>query len=234
MALWMEFKGIRNTSLGLRLTELPNRYKPAARGSRIVVPGRDGDLWLPDGGYENIKLTVSMKMVGHALEWATISDWLIGSGKLVLSDDPAHCYRARIVQQYEYERQLPYRADHRSDDFTVTFDCQPFRYLAAPQTYTLSKAGVITNPSAIPAEPLMQVNGSGDIAIYIGRNSLHISDLTSQIYIDSEAKFAYSPSGTLLTGSLTGDWPMLEPGHNDISFSGDASGILIQPNWKWL
>ena len=37
-----------------------------------------------------------------------------------------------------------------------------------------------------------------------------------------------------MNSSMSGDFPLLVPGNNAISWSGDVTKIEIQPNWRYL
>ena len=39
---------------------------------------------------------------------------------------------------------------------------------------------------------------------------------------------------TLLNDHMEGEFPVLKPGTNLISWSGDATRIVIEPNWRYL
>lgn len=46
-------------------------------------------------------------------------------------------------------------------------------------------------------------------------------------------KNAYNGS-TLLNNKMSGEFPVLELGENNISWVGNVSKLEIQPNWRWL
>ena len=39
---------------------------------------------------------------------------------------------------------------------------------------------------------------------------------------------------TLLNEKMDGDFPVLKPGNNMISWTGDVEKVVIQPNWRFL
>ncbi len=39
---------------------------------------------------------------------------------------------------------------------------------------------------------------------------------------------------TLLNEKMEGDFPVLKPGNNLISWSGDVNRVVIAPNWRYL
>ena len=85
---WFEFAGIRSDAMHVRLLAMPRRHMPAQRGERVVVPGRSGYLWMPDGGaYDEIAITAQCATEdGYSPE--AIAAWLAGDGELRFSDEP--------------------------------------------------------------------------------------------------------------------------------------------------
>ena len=56
---------------------------------------------------------------------------------------------------------------------------------------------------------------------------------TGSITIDTSLMEAYA--GDISANScMNGDFPRLQPGQNAISWSGDVTRIVVQPNWRML
>lgn len=52
-------------------------------------------------------------------------------------------------------------------------------------------------------------------------------------YLNSVVQEAYQGE-TLLNEKMDGDFPVLKPGNNMISWTGDVEKVVIQPNWRFL
>jgi len=39
---------------------------------------------------------------------------------------------------------------------------------------------------------------------------------------------------TGMNGSMSGDFPTLVPGANAVSWNGNVTSVVIQPNWRYL
>ena len=132
--------------------------------------------------------------------------------------------------------------------------------LATPQTYQLtpqqvqlllgtnhlwSDGGEITvtygvhpyyNPTPFASKPLIKVTGRGTLGI--GEYILTITGAASQtLYIDCETMEIYTLEGTVPTGASSlvsinrNDFPVLEPGTNNISVGSGITAVTITPRW---
>jgi len=234
MADWIDFKGVRSTSLGVFVQTFPPATLPEERAKFEPIPGRSGSLTLLEGDavYDDIVLSIDC-FVRDLTKLDQIAAWLRGRGALVLGNTPDRYYDARNVNQVEMAKILRGR-QHRS--FAAVFRCKPFRYVhPAPAVITKTASGqTITNPGTADAEPLIVVTGSGDVTLTIGAKTVQIAGLASKITIDVAAGLAYN-GDVNLTGTLTGDWPMtIPPGTSTVSWVGSVTKLEITPNWRYI
>lgn len=122
----------------------------------------------------------------------------------------------------------------------VIFRCEPFLYHMGVQDVTLTSAGILNNPGTAASEPKITIAAAGDIDLMIGAQTVLLTDLAGQIVLDSRIQEAYTVDngGTLINANryMSGDFPILEPGANAVSWSlGEGAtlvGVTIQPNWR--
>ena len=86
---------------------------------------------------------------------------------------------------------------------------------------------------SVYSEPIITVTGSGDITLMVGKTIVELTDITSGIVLDCALREAYLGS-TLMNDHMTGEFPVLKPGMNAISWTGTVTKVVIQPNWRWL
>lgn len=235
---WFSFKGIRNDSLDVRMVSMPTRPHPARKGELINVPGADGKLFIDEGVYDRILVTLKVIAADNA-NIDEISAWLSGEGNLIFGDEPERAYRARITKEYSRTNVNPRL---RGQTFTVSFDCEPYRYEANPAGPILisESPGEITNPGTVPSAPLIRVNCTGAGSLMIGNATMLVNDIGEYVMIDCDAKIAYSGEGTaadpmyLATQKVTGEWLAIAPGKQFVSFTGDIKSVEILPRWRWL
>lgn len=245
---WFSFKGISCFGYSVRMVSPPTRPHPARKGEYINVPGTDGEIWLDGGGHKNIQISVRC-IAEDNINIDHINSWLSGRGELIFGDEPERAYKANVTG--EFARNNLYSV-MRGQEFTVSFDCEPYRYKADPSgddlnfavTYPSTGSWSIANEGSVDSLPLLRVNSSsGGCSITIGDNALTIGYIGKPVYIDCEAKFAYTinDDGSLEFASMyvVGDWPRIAPGLNTLTItSGDTIGnsvsVTITPRWRWL
>ena len=92
---------------------------------------------------------------------------------------------------------------------------------------------MIFNPGSVYSEPIITVTGSGDITLMVGTTIVELTDITSGIVLDCALQEAYL-GNTLMNDHMSGDFPVLKPGMNAISWSGTVTSVVIKPNWRYL
>lgn len=153
--------------------------------------------------------------------------WLKGSGRLELSGRPSGHYRARVNDQISFEKLLRVNP-HVS--FSVIFRCFPFWYRDNVSDISVTASGtMITKPGNVSAEPLITVYDEGDISLIVGTTLVELTNIPGSIVLDCEMKEAYAGSG-LMNNHMSGDFPVLTPGANAVSWSGgdDEGGCEIE------
>ena len=118
--------------------------------------------------------------------------------------------------------------------FTVNFRCKPFWYIAGVQDITLSTSGtMVTNPGSVFSEPVITVHGSGDITLMVGMSIVELEGVDGNISLDSSLQEAYS-GAILMNDKMSDDFPVLKPGANAVSWSGNVTDVVIAPRWRYI
>ncbi len=228
---WFEWNGRRCTEYGIHVTEQPPVTIPTERATFTNVPGRSGSLTTLEGDdvYDDLLLTASC-FIADPARIPAIAAWLRGSGQVTFANRQGGFYHARIVNQIPFEKILrgnPHRA------FAVNFRCKPFWYQAGVEPITLTASGTfITNPGSVFSEPVITVYGSGEVTLMVGMTITEL-EITDSITLDTPLMEAYSGS-TSMNNCMSGDFPTLLPGQNAVSWTGNVSRVVIQPNWRYL
>ena len=230
---WFEFAGARNTDKGVRLLSLPVRYHPEERGKLVEVPGRDGYLWAGEDAYGDVTVRVQCQTTDEA-DMAAVSAWLRGAGELRFSDDPERFYRARVVKEFSRSAAMNRFVNQA---FTVTFDCQPFVYHRGVEDVVITATPhTVSNPGTHKSAPRLTIEGTGDAVLTIGTQVVEIEGLEDGIIIDSELGDCFNlTESALLNGKVTlmdEDFPMLAPGANIISWTGNVTKVTVTPRWR--
>ena len=197
----------------------------------LDVPGRSGSLKVDDATYNDVVIPIQCGFSdGNVANKAdTIKAWLdSGEGHLILSNQEDKYYLAHVSEQFDISQELKVFGK-----FLVNFRCRPFKYSTENTPITAVNSGTITNPGTVASDPIIVITGTGNITLTINDTDIYLIGIVSNITIDSVLKDAYKGT-TLQNSKMLGDFPILIPGDNDISWSGTVNSVQITPNWRWL
>ena len=141
------------------------------------------------------------------------------------------------VARVEIANQIPFEKVLRGNPhctFAVNFRCYPFFYADAAADITVTASGtVITNPGSVYSEPILTVTGSGNITLMVGMTIVELENISGSIVIDSVLQEAYQGT-SLMNDHMNGEFPVLKPGANAISWTGAVTKVVVRPNWRYL
>ncbi len=231
--IWVEFAGHKNTEYGVELLSMPTRPHPARKGESIDIPGRDGKMFMDEGAYDRV--LVSLRMIATAGNMDAVNAWLSGSGNLRFGDEPERAYKAKITKEFATSNR---NNRLKGREFTVTFDCEPFRYAyPATSTVTISTSGnTVNNPGTVYSLPRIKVTGSGDFTLTVGGYLVEAQGLTGGAIIDSKLQEVLSLDGMESRNAYFAmdEFPRLSPGINSVAWTGSVTSVQIEPRWRYL
>lgn len=228
---WFEWNGVRCTEHGIHVSEQPPVTLPSERATFTNVPGRSGSLTTLEGNevYDDLLLTATC-FISDPSRIPDIAAWLRGSGTVTFANRQGGFYHARIVNQISFEKIL---RGNPQRSFAVNFRCKPFWYMADVQPITLTTSGAfITNPGSVSSEPVITVYGNGEVTLMVGMTIVEL-DVSGSITLDTPLMEACSGIASM-NSTMSGDFPVLLPGQNAISWTGNVTKVEIQPNWRSL
>lgn len=200
----------------------------------IEIPGRNGSLTIDNGRFKNVTVTYPAVIYGNFANNARRARaWLCsvpGYRRLEDDYDPDTYRMARIKSGLEFSMW----ANNRAGECKIQFDCLPQRFLKSGEnTVTKSTSGgYITNPTQFKALPLIVVYGSGSCTLTVGDYMVEISEIGTSVTMDCEIMRAYN-GNTPRDSTITGPFPVLVPGRNNIRFDGGVTRVEITPRW-WI
>ena len=227
--LW---NGVDCRTKGIHVTDQPPITIPPERSTQTNVPGRPGSLTQLEGEdvYDDMILTATC-FISDPAQIPSIAAWLKGSGTVTFANRTGGYYKARIANQIPFEKVL---RGNPHCSFAVNFRCFPFFYAENVADITITASGTtITNPGSVYSEPVITVTGSGDITLMVGTTIVELTGVSGNITIDSVLQEAYKGT-TLMNDHMSGDFPVLKPGLNGISWSGAVTQVVVRPNWRYL
>ena len=220
---------------GIYVASRPHIPSPERRVTYIDVPGMDSRLRRDEGTYGDITISVECSFLGDPVpKISAIKGWLLSAGEadLTFSHILGRKYLAQVVNSIDFEIVLKI-----TSHFVILFNCQPFQYATDNSPIMVSESMILTNPGTVKSLPIIKVTGSGAGDLTINGDSVSFSNIDGNVILNSEIQETYKDTGTELiskNSTKTGDYPMLLPGDNAISFSGGITSLEITPNWRWL
>lgn len=163
------FGGIDSADFGIYIGGEGVFNAPKRAVEMVSVPGRNGDVAIDQGRWENIEVTYSA--FNRESDLATFAQRLsdfrnalasqIGYQQLSDTFHPNEYRMALFVDGLEID---PVKYNTAST-FEIKFDCKPQRWLANGATaITVSDGQTLNNPTPYNAEPLLAVEGYGTVS----------------------------------------------------------------------
>jgi predicted phage tail component-like protein len=223
----------------LVVTKRPIISSPVRRVSYVDIPGKNSSLRYDEETYEDITVSVECTVKGSRIAWQIddIKSWLLLSGErdLIFSFQSTRKYRAQVVNSIDFEQVFGI-----ASKFIIIFNCRPFKYSVSNNTLTFenSSGWAVTYPSELYSEPLLTVYCTGSGTFKIKNHEMILTDIDREfIVINSELEEAYFiEDGENINANtyVEGEFPIIEPGSNSVSFTGDITKIEIISNLRWL
>lgn len=224
--------------LNVIVAKHPDYVMPERKMQVISVPGRNGDIIIPQDAYENVTLKYDLAIVGLNKTLSdkvrAVMEWLMhptGYARLEDTYDPDVYRLAYYKKSLNIENRFLTLGRAK-----VQFICKPQRFLRTGEYPIVVTNGMrLGNPSMNTAKPLIVVKGSGSATLRVGSNTVTISNIGTEIDLDCETQSAYYGStnkNNVIT--ISGKFPELKEGETQISWTGSGvTSVVITPRW-WI
>lgn len=232
MIIWA---GTSNKDVGMIIEHYPSIVFPNRNQEIQKVPGRNGDIVLTNGSFENYEQQYSAfldaKHIGKLEQvMPKVADWLLGhEGYQRLEDS----YFPDVYRMAYYSGGSQFVSlFNEYGEGTLSFVCAPEKYYKTGDwPMQLTKGQVLRNPSSFAAFPLITVAGSGSGTLTFNNSSLSISSIGTSVTIDVKLHKAYNGS-TNRNSTITGTYENMKLGkETTITWSGGVTGVTIIPRW---
>ena len=164
------FGGISSNSYGVVIDGDGDYSAPKRDVEAVTIPGRNGELLLDQGRWENIEVTYNC-----AIQASTQSEFnesvkdfrnaivsKIGYQRLMDTYHPSEFRYAAYASGFDKEPEF----HGKTAIFEVKFNCMPQRFLMNGEvTQSIASGNTIYNPTPYEAQPLIEVTGYGAINV---------------------------------------------------------------------
>jgi phage-related protein len=167
-----------------------------------------------------------------------IADYFSGSGEIIFSNEPDKYYLVNFLEQIDFERLVRFRIA------SVKMLAQPYKYLSGEPIFDIAidtqTEIQVENQGLAKSKPIITIYGSGQNQFYV--NGIHIFDLNfllenDYLTVDSAIEECYKDTtSNLKNNQMNGNFPVLNPGENTISWEGEGSltRIIVKVNSRWI
>lgn len=118
----------------------------------------------------------------------------------------------------------------------IKLDMQPFRYPKNVAPVVLTNAGTIENIGTVYSEPIIEIEGNGDVSLTIGRKTMHLSIIGKATIDCRQGKQNIFNANGAVQNTLRkrGGFFEIPVGRNGVTFTGNVRKVTIRPNWRYL
>ena len=231
--LWDYFIFAGKSSLDFRVRVSGNGTHNIAERiiESVTVPGRNGDLTIRDEGFKTVNQTYDAYIVDDfMMNFSAMANYLQSMRGNQRLEDSYHLDEFRMAT---FAGPIdPETVMDEAGKFTLTFKCQPQRYLKIGEQEITISAGTsknLRNPTLMQALPRIKVTGTGSFSI--GGNTVAITTNNGNTIIDSELKDCYEGSTNRNPAvTFSAGYPVLNPGNNTVT-AGAGITLKIVPRW---
>ena len=244
MSMNISFAGVSlKNQYGLVISGSGVYDSPVRTYDVVKVPGRNGDVVLPEKRLENVIITYPAFIPSTNFEtnYANLRAFLLSKVGYQKLSDGYHTNEYRMA--YFPGALLPEMEKNlKMGRFDLKFVCKPQRFLTTGDTTTtLTTSGSYNNSTKFEALPLIKVYKatsatSGSVTISGVTATINWSGVSSPIYIDCDMMDCYYMSGSAKVSandkvsfnSLY--FPTFKPGSNGITLGSGVSKVEYTPH----
>lgn len=231
---YLVFAGKASADFEIYVADCMGQFtSPKRNVESVKVPGRNGELTISDGTFENVSIKYRLYVKGDIREridaFRNFLNVNPGYHRLEDSFSPDEFRLAQYVSVFDVGT-----SDRRNAAFEVEFDCQPQRFLKnGENVITINRSGTILNAHYTTSKPLVRVYGIGTVTI--DRIPITINASSGYTDIDCDAESAYMGTAdcnakiTLSNGRF---WK-IKPGYNEVNLGSGISRVEITPRY-WI
>ncbi len=218
------FKDISSENFNNLIVEnLPPISSPPQRYDIQEIDG-SSKVIINELGYKAYEKPIKLGFKNH--DTYNVESWLKGKGKLILSNELDKYYDAFVLEQIDYKQVLRFKTA------TVTFLVQPYKHATGEEE---TESRVLINQGNTECLPLMTIYGSGKVGILV--NGVKQCEITIDGYVtlDGEEEEAYKDNlDNRRNRVMIGKFPVLQPGENTLSFTGNVTNVKTLVRSRWL
>ena len=228
---YMIINGFNTSTLsGCVVTDFGDVEVAKPKGDVAELYGVNGKYRVLDGSYESYERTFKF-YISKQVDIATVMQkFQSNDNVLEFSYQLGSIFYANFLSA-NYKPK-----GHHGWELSIKLDMQPFRYPKNVVPVVFTNAGTINNIGTVYSEPIIEIEGNGDVSLTIGRKTMHLS-IIGKATIDCRQgnQNIFNASGSVQnTLRKRGGFFEIPVGLNGVTYTGDVRKVTIRPNWRYL
>lgn len=237
--MFFTFRDKSSRDFCLKIKEINNLSSTSRSLETHQVLGRNGELIVDNGNYNNFQLEIQCFIDGRpekngkelSLEElaSELKAWLqtdFNYGKIRIDDNEFY-YEGYCNNSLDIKELFTNFAE-----VLITFNCKPLLKRDSELITITDQMQAITN-EYMDSEPYMKIYGNGDIILAINDRPLKLVGVENYIEVDSELMNCFKGEVNQ-NNKMYSDFPILTTGENKFTWVGDVIKIEIEPRWVKL
>jgi len=237
------FDGVSSEDLHTYIQDRPLIHYPRRKVEWKSGYGTDGEIPFDEEAYENTPMELLLVVNGPSLvksrqDLMNVIDTRGTYSEVEFYFDPGKIYRVMLGdEEIQFENKYFYG---NAQAAKLMLTVKPYKYLIDSKEHsTTSKEAIITNPTNYTSQPIIRLEGSGDVTIKVNGVEFKIRDMPNKLTINSERYISYTEGATgpiqnMNSKIVSREYPLLKPGVNNISVTGSVTKWSIDPRWRSL
>lgn len=222
---------------GFNTSTIPNCYVvdfgevsgAEPRGEVASLHGVNGSYRILDGSYNSYERTFKF-YIKKLLDISVIVDKFQSNDNILeFSYHPESVFYANFLT-------ATYKPNgNHAWELTIKLTMQPFRYQKSVAPVVLTSTGTIDNIGTVYSEPVLEIEGDGDVSITIGNKTMYLS-LKNKATVDCRQgrQNIYNATGAIQnTLRKRGSFFEIPVGRSGVTFTGNVRKVTIRPNWRY-
>lgn len=192
--------------------------------------GTNGSYNVVDGAFENYDRTIRIFFERFSDLATLVEKFKAVDNKLEFSYQPDAFFYADLL-----DTEITVRGMY-GWELAIKLDMQPFRYQKSVEPLVFTASGTINNPGSVYSEPVIEIEGDGDISLTIGDKTMYLN-INRKATIDCRHKKQniYNADGVVQnTLRKRGGFFELAVGNNGLVFTGAVRKVTVRPNWRYI
>lgn len=195
----------------------------------VDIYGMNGSYRVLDGSYKSYERTISFYLPKLIDISTIIEKFHDGKNEIEFGYQPDSLFYAEYISA----------SYHRNGPHAYTLDVkllmQPFRYPKNIEPVVLTSTGTIDNIGTVYSEPIIEIEGNGDISLTIGKQSMYLSIIGKATIDCRQGKQNIFNANGAVQNTLRkrGGFFEIPVGSSGVTFTGNVRKVKIKPNWRY-